>query len=226
MNETGGQNPTTKVEPRDVSSISLNKNNASKSGFWHQVREWAQVIIVALIVAVPIRMFIAEPFIVNGASMDPTFATGQFLIVDRLGYRFESPQRGDVIVFEYPGDPSVYYIKRIIGLPGERVALKDGHVSIIQASSTQPLILDETYVTKERASHDTTTLPPHEVLGPTEYFVMGDNRAQSSDSRVWGPLDYKFIIGRPLVRLTPFTAMSLFPGKLSSNHETASTTAR
>jgi len=89
-----------------------------RSGFWNGVREWAKVIVIALLIALPIRFFIVEPFVVNGASMDPTFSSGQFLLVDRLTYRFEPPQRGDVIVFEYPNDPSVYYIKRIVGLPG------------------------------------------------------------------------------------------------------------
>ena len=97
---------------------------------WHTVREWVQVIVVALAIALPVRYFIAEPFIVSGASMDPTFATGQFLIIDRLSYHFEQPQRNEVIVFRYPNDPRTYYIKRIIGLPGETVTITDGQVTI------------------------------------------------------------------------------------------------
>jgi signal peptidase I len=195
---------------------------------WASIKEWVRVIVIALIIAIPIRYFIAEPFIVNGASMDPTFSTGQFLIVDRLSYRFEEPKRGDVIVFKYPyasqalgGSSSVYYIKRIIGLPGERVRMQDGKITIEEASTTRSFVLNEPYVQSYHLSHDTTVFPENgKPLGPTEYFVMGDNRAESSDSRAWGPLDYQYITGRPLVRLTPLTAISLFPGEF---HEATST---
>ncbi len=181
------------------------------SGGMGALREWIQVIVIALIVALPIRFFIAEPFIVNGASMDPTFSTGQFLIVDRLTYRFENPNRGDVIVFEYPNDPSVYYIKRIIGLPGETVSIKKGKVTITNESSPAGFELDESYIDAAHSSVDTLTVN----LGKNEYFVMGDNRSQSSDSRVWGPLNENFIVGRPIVRLLPFGSMSVFPGSLN-----------
>jgi signal peptidase I len=179
------------------------KTTAGSSGFWKSLREWVQVIIIALIISLPIRFFIAEPFVVQGASMDPTFSTGQFLIVDRLTYRLENPERGDVIVFEYPNNPNIYYIKRIIGLPGEHITIKGGKVSV---NGTQ---LDEPYIDPAHASQDSED----KTLGDTEYFVMGDNRAQSSDSRIWGPLDKHFIVGRPFIRLTPFTAISVFPGQ-------------
>ncbi len=184
-----------------------------RSRFWASVRDWAKAVTIALVIVLPIRYFIAEPFVVNGASMDPTFATGQFLIVDRLTYDFSKPQRGDVIVFEYPNDPSTYYIKRIIGLPGETISMKDG-VPTIVASGTPAITLDQWYIEAKHVSHDTIA-PIH--LGQTEYFVMGDNRAQSSDSRVWGPLDARFIIGRPIVRLTPPSLFGILPGKY---HET------
>lgn len=180
----------------------------SKHSAWKSIREWVQVIIIALIISLPIRFFIAEPFVVNGASMDPTFSTGQFLIVDRLTYRFEQPKRGDVIIFEYPNDPSVYYIKRVIGLPGETVNIKDGKVFISTGSST-PVELDDSYIAPVHASHDNFNM----TLGSTQYFVMGDNRAQSSDSRAWGPLDTRFIVGRPIVRLLPLNTLSILPGQ-------------
>ncbi len=180
-----------------------------RGGFWKSLGEWVRVIVFALVIALPIRFFIAEPFVVNGASMDPTFSTGQFLIVDRLTYDFRPPARGDVIVFEYPNDPSVYYIKRVIGLPGETVHIQDGKVSIAATPSSTPVALDESYIEKDHLSHDTLVT---KTLSPTEYFVMGDNRAQSSDSRSWGPLDSHFIIGRPIVRLTPLSAISVLPG--------------
>jgi len=182
--------------------------------FWKTIFEWVKVIALALIISLPIRFFVAEPFVVNGASMDPTFSTNQFLIVDRLTYRLENPSRGDVIVFEYPNDPSTYYIKRIIGLPGETIDIKDGAVTI--SSSTDalghilpPFTLNEPYIEAIHASHDTY----HVDLGPTQFFVMGDNRAQSSDSRAWGPLDRHFMIGRPVVRLLPLSTLSILPGQ-------------
>lgn len=173
------------------------------------LREWFQVIVIALIVALPIRFFIAEPFIVQGASMDPTFSTGQFLIVDRVSYRFGEPQRGDVVVFEYPLNPSTYYIKRIVGLPGESIEVKHGKVTITNTEHPQGLVLDESYID---SSHASTGDNVSETLGPTEYFVMGDNRAQSSDSRIWGPLQKHFIVGRPIVRLTPLSEIGVLPG--------------
>lgn len=176
---------------------------------WSAVREWIQVIVIALVIALPVRFFIAEPFIVNGASMDPTFSTGQFLIVDRLTYRFEKPQRGDVIVFEYPNNPSIFYIKRIVGLPGETISIKNGVVSIINEEYPDGFILDEKYISSSHASIDTSG---KETLGNTEYFVMGDNRLQSSDSRTWGPLDEHFIVGRPIVRLLPVNTIDILPG--------------
>ena len=184
-----------------------------KSGFWHSAGDWLKTIVIAILIALPIRFFIAEPFVVNGASMDPTFSTGQFLIVDRLTYRFQEPSRGDVIVFEYPNDPSVYYIKRVIGLPGESISIRDGRVWI--ATTSEPKAadyfeLDEPYVASLHDSHETVNIAE---LGSTRYFVMGDNRAESSDSRVWGPLDEKFIIGRPIVRLLPPGSISILPGE-------------
>jgi signal peptidase I len=183
---------------------------SQKASFWTHVLEWVKVIIIALVISLPIRFFIAEPFIVNGASMDPTFATGQFLIVDRLTYRLNEPKRGDVIVFQYPNDPSKYYIKRIIGLPSESLDIKDGTITITKKFSTStPLTLDEPYVENIHRSHETI----HLSLGASEYFVMGDNRLESSDSRSWGPLEKHFIVGRPIVRLLPVNSLSILPGE-------------
>jgi len=178
-------------------------------GFWRGVREWIQIIVIALIISLPIRFFVAEPFVVNGASMDPTFSTGQFLIVDRLTYRFNEPKRGDVVVFKYPNNPKVYYIKRVIGLPDETIKIKDGEVTIINAEHPSGLELEESYVRPVHMSKETLSA----TLKQGEYFVMGDNRAESSDSRIWGALDQSLILGRPVVRLLPISALSFFPGQ-------------
>ena len=164
---------------------------------------------IAIIIIVPIRTFVAEPFIVSGASMDPTFASNQYLIVDQLTYHWSQPERGDVIIFKYPKDPTTYFIKRIIGLPGETVSSNNGVITITNAADPQGSVLNEPYIEADHRSSDTWTT----TLGPTEYFVMGDNRAQSSDSRAWGPLDRSFIVGRPLLRLYPPSVLSIFPGR-------------
>ncbi|MFA6459274.1 MAG: signal peptidase I [Candidatus Paceibacterota bacterium] len=180
-----------------------------KSPFFTQAREWTKTILIALAIALPIRFFIAEPFIVSGASMDPTFASGQFLIVDRLSYRLEEPKRGDVVIFRYPNDPKIYFIKRIVGLPGESIRINEGKVDIVNSEHPEGITLDESYIAAAHASKDDFV----KQLGTTEYFVMGDNRLQSSDSRAWGPLDRHYIIGRPVARLLPVTELSLFPGE-------------
>ena len=180
---------------------------------WRAVREWAQVIIIAGILALVLRTYIIEPFIVEGASMDPTFATGQFLLVDRLTYRLHPPTRYDVIVFQYPKDPSVDYIKRIIGLPGETVTIKDGIATIVNPDHPNGIILPQPFVEASHQSFDSETV----TLGQDQYFVMGDNRAQSYDSRAWGSVPKNLIIGRPILRILPPSTISLLPGGYNDN---------
>ena len=160
---------------------------------------------LALVIVVPIRLFVAQPFIVSGASMDPTFKNGQYLIVDELSYRLEAPKQGDVIVFRYPKDPSQFFIKRIIGLPGDTVQIKNGQVYVTHGGNTKKL--DESYVVNLGNGPDSTV-----TLDSTNYFVMGDNRPESSDSRIWGTLPRTNIVGHVLVRLLPFDTIGLFPG--------------
>jgi signal peptidase I len=163
--------------------------------------------VLAILIVVPFRFYIAQPFIVSGASMSPTFHTGEYLIVDQLSYRLNPPQRGDVVIFKYPNDPSKYFIKRIIGLPGEIVKLANGITTIVNTETQEEFILDEEYlVTDKTDDHLSIT------LSSTEYFVMGDNRSASSDSRVWGPVPSNDIVGRAFLRLLPVNTFSLFPG--------------
>jgi len=172
------------------------------------IKELITFIVLALIIVVPIRLYIAQPFIVNGSSMSPTFETGQYLIVDQISYRFDEPERGDVIIFRFPNDPSKFFIKRIIGLPNETVELIGENVFITtrNENGTERIELDEEYVVLEKENSNTTT------LGETEYFVMGDNRLASLDSRSWGPLEEEFIIGRAYLRLLPFGKLGILPG--------------
>lgn len=165
-------------------------------------------VLAVLIVVLPIRFFVAKPFIVSGASMDPTFETWHYLIIDQLTYRFHEPQRGDVITFRFPQDPSRFFIKRIIGLPGETVELKDYTVTIKNTEHPDGFTLDEPYIASKNAKRDTMVV----TLGSNEYFVMGDNRLESADSRYWGPLEKNRIIGRVILRLFPFNDIGIFPG--------------
>jgi signal peptidase I len=135
--------------------------------------------------------------------MDPTFKTGEYLIVDELSYHFGEPERGSVLIFKYPKDPSKYFIKRVIGLPGETVQIKDGDVTIVNKENPKGFALNEPYVKFEKKDNLLVT------LAAKEYFVMGDNRLGSADSRLWGPVPEDNIIGRPIIRFFP---PSLFPG--------------
>ncbi len=173
----------------------------------HFLVEIIRFTLLALVIVIPIRIFVAQPFIVQGASMEPTFKTGQYLIVDQLSYRFHQPQRGDVIVFRYPKDPSKFFIKRVIGLPGDSLSINGNVITLKNAGHEQGVVLQEPYVLDMRPDTVMT-----ETLGDHEYFVMGDNRNASSDSRVWGVLRDDLIIGRAFVRLLPIDTLGILPG--------------
>lgn len=176
-----------------------------QSGFIAEIFKFA---LIALLVVVPFRMFVAQPFIVSGASMEPTFKTGQYLIVDQVSYRFGGPVRGDVVIFRFPEDPSKFFIKRIVGLPGDTVSISGETVTIAPISGDS-FELPEPYVSDGNQKEDYLTV----TLSEGEYFVMGDNRSASSDSRVWGPVPKENIVGKAFVRLLPLTTIGLFPGE-------------
>ena len=164
--------------------------------------EVSKIIIIALAIVIPIRYFLFQPFIVRGASMEPNFHSGDYLIVDEISYRLWEPQRGDVIVFKYPKKPSQRYIKRIIGLPGETIEIKDGQISVLKDGKIQEI--DESSYLPD---HQTTQGEISEKLGEGDYFVLGDNRSFSSDSRYWGFLPKKYIIGKALLRAWPLESV-------------------
>lgn len=168
--------------------------------------ELLKFVLIAAAVVLPIRFFIAQPFIVSGASMEPTFYNGQYLIVDELSYRLGEPARGDVVIFRYPRNPKDYFIKRLIGLPGETVNIAASGISVTRADGSV-VALDESYV----INHGNGTARSY-ALKDDEYFVMGDNRPESSDSRTWGALPRHNIVGRALIRLLPIDQLQLHPG--------------
>ncbi|MBU6370843.1 MAG: signal peptidase I [Patescibacteria group bacterium] len=191
------------------------------------IKETLTIIILALVIVLPVRAFVAQPFVVSGDSMDTTFANGDYLIVDEVSYDFKAPARGDVVVFKVPAaglafehqstSSTVYYIKRIIGLPGETVEITGDAVKIYNAQNPNGFVLTEPYVNLGGGASSTTAFFEniHEkiTLAPGQYFVMGDNRHNSADSRFWGVLPKTDIRGRALVELFPLTHMTLFPGR-------------
>ena len=170
-------------------------------GFW----EILKVAIVSLAIILPVRYFLVQPFFVIGASMEPNFSSGDYLIIDELSYRFDNPKRGQVVVFKYPLNPKEYYIKRVVGLPGETVIVKDGKVTIKNSEYSEGFVLDESMYFDRYTGKDTEN-----SLKENEYFVLGDNRDVSSDSRTWGAVPKSLIVGRAWVRVFPFNEFQLF----------------
>lgn len=174
-----------------------------KSELW----EFVKVVLISVAIVVPIRTFIAQPFIVSGESMEPNFHDGEYLIIDELSYQFRSPKRGEVIVFRFPLNLSEFYIKRVVGLPGETVEIKNGRVNIYKTDSKQISVLQEPYIPNTSETGPNLSL----ALNEKEYFVMGDNREHSSDSRMWGALEKNKMMGRALIRLWPIAKAGLLP---------------
>lgn len=170
--------------------------------------EFLQIILLAAVIVLPIRYFIFQPFIVKGDSMVPNFHSGDYLIVDEISYRFSNPARGDVVVFRYPLDESERFIKRIIGLPGETVEVKDGKITITSQDGNYASILNEKSYLPDLLSTDGAKKI---TLKTDEYFVLGDNRQFSYDSRSWGVLPKDELIGKAAFRLLPIEALSYIP---------------
>jgi len=170
--------------------------------------EVAKVGLIALAIVLPLRLFIVCPFYVKGASMEPSFYDKEYLLVDEISYRFQSPQRGEVVVFRYPQDPREYFIKRIIGLPGETLKMDQGNIYLQDKSNNQWTKINESYLpsTDQTFAFDSNQV----TLGPDELFVLGDNREHSRDSRFFGPLNRSYLIGRVLFRGLPINRAQFF----------------
>ncbi|MDD5547767.1 MAG: signal peptidase I [Candidatus Pacebacteria bacterium] len=168
--------------------------------------EVAEVVLVAAVTVFVVRTFLAQPFLVSGASMEPNFSSGNYLLVDEITYRFREPQRGEVVIFRPPGNPSVYYIKRIIGLPTERVLINNGEVHLFTKEHPEGFVLNEHYLEASLKMENTLDV----TLDKGQYFVMGDNRDFSYDSRSWGPLPEKNLLGLVRLRLLPVTEAQVY----------------
>jgi signal peptidase I len=169
------------------------------------VWDLVKVVCISLAIIIPVRYFLIQPFYVRGASMEPNLLDHEYLIINEIEYRFEDPQRGDVIVFRYPKDQSQYFIKRVIGLPGEKVEIRDGHVYVYK--DEKKYLLDEATYLDESVK----TIGDYSwQLGENEYYVLGDNRDFSLDSRVFGPVEKRLIIGRAWLRGWPVNRAAVF----------------
>lgn len=177
--------------------------------FFSFIFEVFKVVIISLAIIIPVRYFLIQPFYVKGASMEPSFYDHEYLIIDEITYRFREPERGEIVVFKYPKRPSEYYIKRVIGLPGETVEISDGSVFVYTADTNRKVQLEEQYLpegidTINNGDYNKVT------LGADEYFVLGDNRNHSKDSRSFGAVKDSFIVGRVLFRGWPLDRLGTF----------------
>ncbi|MFA6381780.1 MAG: signal peptidase I [Candidatus Buchananbacteria bacterium] len=164
-----------------------------------------KVVVISLAIIIPVRYFLIKPFYVKGASMEPNFYDHEYLIIDEISYRLGNPSRGDIVVFRYPFDTSQYFIKRVVGLPGETIKIADGGITVSNAKNPGGVVLKEIYL-----SPGTQTLGEAEVtLGSDEYYLFGDNRMASLDSRAFGPVKRSYIIGRTLWRGWPLNRIGL-----------------
>ena len=176
--------------------------------FFLYVFELIKMVVIALVIIIPIRYFLIQPFYVKGASMEPNFFDSEYLIINEISYRFETPKRGDIVVFRYPKDPQEYFIKRVIALPGEKVQLKNGEIYIYNQEKPNGSLLPEPYLA---AGVKTYSLSEDVItLGQDEFFVLGDNRNSSKDSRSFGPVNKSFLIGKVMLRGWPFNRVNLF----------------
>lgn len=166
--------------------------------FWSSAWEILEVVLISVVTVFIIRNFLAQPFLVSGASMEPSFSHGNYLIVDEVTYRFREPERGEVIVFRYPNDRSIFFIKRIIGLPGERLIVKNGRVTVYKNG-------EQIFMESGTSGSDDIT------IGEGKYFVLGDNRYNSFDSRNWGLVPKKDIIGAARLRIFPLNEFEIIP---------------
>lgn len=172
----------------------------------NDVADLIRFTLITLAIVIPIRIFIAQPFIVNGESMLPNLENGDYLIIDEISYHKHDPVRGDVIVFKFPTNLKRFLIKRVIGLPGETISIQ-GSTIMITTADGERISLEEDYLNGDFSSHGQWT------LAEDEFFVLGDNRSASSDSRTWGVLRRDLIVGKTFLRLFPLSRINLYPAE-------------
>lgn len=202
-----------------VPSVVLSRPNESKGrdrvGFLsriirtisHFFFDTVETLVVALSIFVVVYLFIAQPHEVKGSSMEPNFHNNEYILTDKISYKFRKPERGDVIIFKAPTNPDLDYIKRVIGLPGDRVKVQNGYVYVNGLQLSEPYLKDKTFLSPSNILKDGVEI----TVPPGFYFAMGDNRPNSSDSREFGPINGNSIVGRALFRYWPISEMGLVP---------------
>lgn len=183
-----------------------NDHSDGWSSLWLFIWDFLKVFLIALAIIIPVRFYLFQPFIVTGKSMQPNFHDGEYLIIDEISYHFSDPIRGQVAVIRSPEDNSQFFIKRIIGLPGETVEISGGKVTIRNKENARGFMLDETYLPSSTATFGNIKV----TLAADQYYVLGDNRIASSDSRYFGPINRSTIIGKVFVRAFPLDRFSTF----------------
>lgn len=168
--------------------------------------ELTRVIVISLAIILPIRYFLVQPFYVKGASMEPNFYDHEYLVIDEISYRFRDPERGEIVVFRYPADPSQFFIKRVVGLPKETVIVGNGTVTIKSKEHPRGIKLEESYLLSGVGTFGVKEV----TLGEREYFLLGDNRNSSLDSRHFGPVLRNYIVGRAWLRGWPISRVTRF----------------
>lgn len=204
------KNTSLEVDQRSGDNVAPTTEKKEQTGGWVSgLFELGKIFLITAAIIIPVRYYIAQPFIVRGASMEPTYQDSEYLIVDELSYELRQPRRGEVIIFRYPKDTSQFFIKRIIGLPGETVELSHGRVTIVNKEHLDGFMLEEPYLSPPNRP---TSPDMKIIIGDNEYVVFGDNRDYSSDSRVWGLLGRKFMVGRALFRAWPPSRINVLIG--------------
>lgn len=170
-----------------------------------------EIITTAFALFVVVFLFIAQIHEVNGDSMLPSFHNKEYVITDKISYKFKEPQRGDVVIFKAPPKPRDEYIKRIIGLPGEKIKIQNNKITIYNEERPEGQVLKEEYLKNGIITKGKSAIPSDVVFSipEGEYLVFGDNREASSDSRHWGPVKKELLVGRAVVRIWPPTALSV-----------------
>ncbi|NQV12315.1 signal peptidase I [Candidatus Uhrbacteria bacterium] len=193
------------LDPQDSNSVVVKIFGPTIGGILLFIIEIVQIVVIAAAIIIPIRFFLVQPFYVRGASMEPSFYDREYLLIDEISYRFSEPHRGDVVVFRYPRDTSEFFIKRIIGLPGDTVDVKGGKVIVTNEDNEGGAVLEEEYT-----DHVVTPGDDHVKLNPDEYFLMGDNRTASMDSRSFGPVKEEYFVGKVWLRGLPVSSFWVF----------------
>ncbi len=175
------------------------------------VWELFKVTVISLAIILPVRYYLIQPFYVRGASMEPNFYNHEYLIIDQISFRFREIKRGEVIVFRYPRNPQEYFIKRVVALPSESIEIKEGDVYIYNEKNPQGVLIEEPYLDERYLSSYSSEEKIN--LNSQEFYVLGDNRSSSMDSRNFGPLNEEFITGRVFLRGLPISRAAFFSEK-------------